>query len=77
MAGEIVVSDAPPEPIIEEVQVAPDPSMIWIGGVWAWHGRWVWEPGRFERRPHPGAMWVPHRYVYRGGRHVWVRGYWR
>ncbi len=77
VGGEVVVEGAPPEPIIEVVPVPPDPAFIWIGGVWAWHGRWVWEPGHYARPPRYGAVWVPHRYVYRGGRHVYVRGYWR
>ena len=29
------------------------------------------------RPAYVGPVWVPHRYVYRNGRHVWVRGGWR
>jgi hypothetical protein len=75
--AEVEVGGAPPAPVVESVTVAPDPAFIWIGGAYMWRGGWVWEPGHWARPPHPGAIWVPHRYVFRNGRHVWVRGYWR
>ena len=77
VSDEVVVAGPPPPPIVEEVTVAPAPGFIWIGGCWAWHGRWVWEHGRWARPPRPGAHWVPHQYVYRNGVHVFVRGGWR
>ncbi len=76
-SGEVVVNGAPPDPIVEVQPLAPDPTFVWIGGFWAWHGRWVWEAGHWGHPPHPGAVWYGPHYVYRGGRHVWVRGYWR
>ena len=35
-------------------------------------------PPRSERVPPPrrGYVWAPGHYEWRGGRHVWVRGYW-
>ena len=75
--SEIDVSSAPPAPIVEEVAVSPGPGFVWIGGDWAWNGRWVWERGRWDHRPRAGVVWVPHRYEYRNGRHVWARGHWR
>ncbi len=76
--SEVVVTAPPPPPIEESVVVSPDPTFVWIGGTWVWGGRdWRWERGHWDRPPHPGARWVPHRYVNRGGRHVWVRGGWR
>jgi hypothetical protein len=76
--AEVVATSAPPPPIEETVTVAPDPTFVWIGGVWLWGGGgWRWEGGHWARPPHAGAVWVPHRYVYRNGRHVWVRGGWR
>jgi hypothetical protein len=78
VGGEVEVGTAPPPPLVETVTVAPDPAFIWVGGVWVWGGGgWRWEGGHWGRPPHPGAIWVPHRYEYRGGRHVWVRGGWR
>jgi hypothetical protein len=74
---EVVVSEAPPPMIVETQTIAPGPDFIWIGGVWAWHGHWVWEHGHWGRPPHPGAVWVAHRYEYRNGVHVYIRGGWR
>ena len=75
--AEVTVGEAPPAPLVETVTEAPDPTFVWIGGNWVWRNHWVWEHGRWARPPHPGAVWVPHSYVNRGGRHVWVRGGWR
>lgn len=75
--NEVVVTEAPPPPIVEETVVAPGPGFVWVGGVWAWHGRWVWEKGHWAHPPRPGAVWVAPRYVVHGGRRVWVRGGWR
>ena len=75
---EEVVTEAPPAPVVETLTVAPAPGFVWIGGVWVWHGRhWAWERGHWVRPPRPGVVWVPHRYVYRNGVHVYVRGGWR
>ena len=73
---EVVVTEAPPPVVYEAETVAPGPGFIWIGGAWAWHGHWVWEHGRWGRPPHPGAVWRPHHYEYRGGVHVFIRGGW-
>lgn len=75
--AEVVVTEAPPPAQVEVIPVRPGPEFVWVGGVWAWHGRWVWEAGRWDRPPRPGVHWVAGRYYYRGGRHVWVAGGWR
>jgi hypothetical protein len=75
---EVEVSVAPPPAQVDVVTAMPGPDFVWIGGVWVWGpGGWVWQHGHWDRPPHPGAVWVPHSYVYRGGRHVFVRGGWR
>lgn len=74
---EIVATEPAPAPIVEAVTVAPAAGLLWIPGVWVWEGRWIWEGGRWARPPFPGAAWAPHRYVYRNGVHVFVRGGWR
>jgi hypothetical protein len=74
---EVTVTEAPPTPIFETVTVSPGPNFVWIGGVWAWQGRWVWEAGHWVRPPRPGAVWVAHRYENRNGVHVFIRGGWR
>jgi len=73
----VTVDSAPPPPIAEQITVSPGPDYLWIPGVYVWNGRWNWERGHWDHRPHPGAVWVPHRYVYRNGAHVFVRGGWR
>jgi hypothetical protein len=76
-AGEVEVAGAPPMAISEDVPPSPGPDYVWIGGVWDWQGRWVWDRGHWDRPPHPGAIWVPHRYVEHNGRRTFVRGGWR
>jgi hypothetical protein len=77
VVGEVDVAGAPPPLIVEAAPPSPGVDFVWIGGSWVWNGRWVWEHGRWDRPPHPGAVWVAHRYEYRNGRHVFVRGGWR
>jgi hypothetical protein len=74
---EVEVGEAPPAPIVEDISIAPAPGFIWIGGFWAWNGRWMWQGGRWAHPPRHGALWIGPRYVVRGGRHVFIRGYWR
>ena len=77
VSAEVVVSEAPPPVIVEERPVAPGVGFVWIPGVYVWEGHWRWERGHWDRPPRRGAVWVPHRYEYRNGRHVFVRGGWR
>jgi hypothetical protein len=78
--GEVVVAEAPPPapPYVEVMAASPGPDFIWIGGAWFWGGaRWQWERGHWARPPHRGAVWMPHHYEFRNGRHIFVRGGWR
>jgi len=77
VGAEVDVAGDPPAPIVEDVPATPGIDFVWIGGAWAWNGGWVWERGHWDRPPHPGAVWIPHRYVYHNGRHVFIRGGWR
>lgn len=73
--GAEVVAVAPPPEQVEIVGVAPGPNLIWIRGHWAWRGRWVWEPGFWER-VRPGHRWVEgHWSAHRHG-WVWIEGHW-
>src|SRR5882724_8286902 len=68
-AGGVVYASAPP-PVTAEVDIqtaSPGPDYVWVGGAWAWgpERRWNWERGHWDRPPHPGAHWEPHRYTYR------------
>ena len=77
-AGEVEVDTEPPPLQVETIPPTPGPAFVWIGGVWVWGGGgWHWQGGHYERPPHPGAVWVPHRYAYRNGHRVFVRGGWR
>ena len=75
--SEIVVTAPPPPPIEETVTISPGPTYIWVGGNWVWRGHWVWEAGHWGHPPRPGAVWVAHRYEYRNGVHIYIRGGWR
>jgi len=76
--GEVVVDVAPPAPIFETVAIAPGPGYFWIGGYYHLYGnRWGWVRGHYELPPRRGAVWVAPRYDFRGGRRVYVRGFWR
>lgn len=73
----IMVTEAPPPPIVEEVYAAPGPDYVWIGGLWTWNGAWVWAPGHYVRGPHPGAVWVGGSWTRSGRGWAWVGGRWR
>jgi hypothetical protein len=73
---EVVVPAAPPVEVVEVVPVAPGPRWVWTRGYWSWTGyRYVWVRGRYVVGV-PGRVWVPHRYYYRRGVWVHVRGHW-
>ncbi|MGO8704759.1 MAG: hypothetical protein ACLQVA_13170 [Candidatus Brocadiia bacterium] len=76
---EAVAGEAPPPPMAEVAPAAPGPEVdyVWIGGWWGWEGRWVWHAGYWGRRPHAGAVWVPH--AWERGARGWVHsgGRWR
>ena len=77
-AAEIVVKVAPPRVKVEHRGVAPSREHVWVNGYQRWDGRaYVWEPGRWERRPHPHAVWVPARWQHRHDGYVFIEGHWR
>ena len=74
---EVVVSEAPPEPIAERVYVGPGPDYVWIGGSWGWYGgRWVWYSGHWARPPYRTSVWIAPHCERRSGTTVWISGYW-
>lgn len=78
LSADVIVKVRPPAAIVETRPAAPGPGYVWIGGVHRWNGTaYVWGPGRWERPPRPGARWVAHRWVHRGGGWVLVEGRWR
>ena len=74
--GEVVVTEAPPQPQLDVLVAAPGPGYVWTPGYWSWRGHWVWVGGRWVIAPHPRAVFVPGRWVRHGHGWVWVRGHW-
>jgi hypothetical protein len=77
---EVVVESEPPPPPPPEQEVVPPPpgpEFVWVAGVHRWDGRrYVWERGRYERRPHPRARWVGAHWERRARGHAWIAGHW-
>jgi hypothetical protein len=77
-AQEVYVRVGPPAPIVERRPVAPGREYVWVEGYHRWDGaRYVWVPGRWDRPPHPHAVWVAHHWVHRQGGWVLIEGHWR
>jgi len=77
--ADVIVSGPPPAPQVDVETPVPGPDYVWIGGSWVWGpgDHWEWEKGRWDHRPHAGALWAPNHYEYRNGRHTFERGHWR
>ncbi len=76
--GTVYASFAPPTAEVEVVGVAPGPAYVWIGGHHVWRGGgYHWEPGRFEKRPQPGARWVPGQWRHHSHGWYWRDGRWK
>ena len=78
MAAEVIISVAPPRPIIERRVIAPGRGYVWVAGFHRWDGRaYIWVPGHWVVPPRPRARWVEGRYIHRGHGWVYREGYWR
>lgn len=65
-----------PAPVVEVVPPAPGVGFIWVNGYWSWNGdQYFWIPGLWTVCPE-GCFYARPHWEYRGGRHVFVRGYW-
>ncbi|HZZ56371.1 MAG TPA: hypothetical protein VFE31_00975 [Opitutaceae bacterium] len=76
----MVVTNAPPPDLIEQVYAAPSASYSWVGGYWWWcaHKEWIWAPGYFSRVPRPRDRWISARWEERDeGGWRFVPGHWR
>ena len=72
-----VIRQAPPPVIVERRPNAPGRDFIWLPGYWVLHqNRWVWVSGRWDRPPHPGAVWVPHHWEHVGPEFHFTVGVW-
>ena len=76
--GQVFVRIGPPAPVVERPGPPPERGFVWIAGYHRWDGgRYAWVPGRWDRPPHPGAHWEPHRWEHRHGGWVMAEGHWR
>jgi hypothetical protein len=75
--GDLECDEAPPPPQKEVIVIErrPSPSHVWIGGHWAWQGRWVWIGGHWHAG-RAGHHWVGGHWEAHGRRWVWVSGHW-
>ncbi|MGE0719702.1 MAG: hypothetical protein AB7P02_29935 [Alphaproteobacteria bacterium] len=78
---DVVIRRGPPPPRHERMGRRPDgrrDHWTWRRGHYTWNGgQYVWVPGSYIERPRPRAVWVPDRWVRRGGNWVFVEGRWR
>lgn len=76
-AQEVIVREAPPEPIVEVRPATPFAGAVWIPGYWHWNGyRHVWVGGHWSA-PRAGFVWEPHHWVRSPGGWRWAPGHWR
>jgi len=76
--GYYYVRVPPPPARYGVVGYAPGPGYVWCDGFWDWRGgNWFWVGGSWRRPPHPGARWVPHRWVQSGRGYRMEHGHWR
>ncbi len=74
--AEMVVTTAPPQPLLEYIPPTYDADVIWIGGHWTWtNNAWFWAAGNYVRNVRPGVAYTPGRWEERRGRGwVWIEG---
>ena len=77
-AADLVIKLRPPVSIKEHRTAAPSREHVWVGGYHRWDGNtYAWQPGGWEKRPRPHAVWVAPRYTHRRDGYVFVAGHWR
>jgi hypothetical protein len=73
----------PPADQKDVIPSAPGPVTLWyfINGYWDWRGQYVWVPGHWRTRPHPGDIWLSGKWVEQNNQtnsiYVWQSGHWR
>ena len=73
----VTVTETPPEPRVEILEVPPGPGYVWAQGHWIWTGEgFAWVEGRWARPPAPGFVWVPGGWVRFEGRYRFVTARW-
>jgi hypothetical protein len=77
LGQEVVITMAPPAPIVETIPPSRGPDWVWDAGYHAWRGgKYVWVPGHYIHKPRPTANWVAGHYDKRGRGWVYVPGRW-
>ena len=75
--GTAFVPKTPPREIVEDPGPSPGDGWAFLPGRHVWDGsRFVWESGRWEKRPRPGARWKPGRWVSHPKGYFWIDGRW-
>lgn len=72
----ILVPWAPPPLLVQAPPPPPFVGAVWVGGYWAWQGRWVWSAGYWDRPPRMGYVWMEPYYEHRGNAVLFVNGFW-
>ena len=76
-------TEPPPKNQKDVIPAAPGSRTLWyfIDGHWEWRGQYVWVPGHWRSRPHPGDIWLPGKWVEQNNQtntvYVWHGGKWR
>jgi len=75
----IVVNEAPPAPIVEQVSPSPGNDYALVAGHWEWNGQWVWKRHAWVLKPYASAYWEPAHWHWSHHHHgyVWEDGHWK
>jgi hypothetical protein len=75
--GAAFVKLEPPRERVEDPGRPPAPGYAWLPGYHRFEeGRFVWVPGRWEKRPRPEAKWKPGRWASSLKGWFWIEGRW-
>ncbi len=76
--AQVVVKIRPPKARGDHRGARPSRDHVWIPGYQRWDGHaYQWEAGRWEKPPHPHAVWVAPKWQHRRDGWVLVEGHWR
>lgn len=74
--AETYVQEAPPAPLQEAPTAQPKGDYAWISGCWIWEGKWIWNPGHWEKKPAPNAVWEKCYWAHTPQGWYFVEGHW-